>query len=117
MDFKDHLEALIYAINQLDDDPKSCILFFNHPDKKYPMVHDMLHLAIAHINHTDDVNFHHDLIKRIEKWLDYRVHDHMWACHETHFHTTFNQFVCCPFTCLNEISTVIQKSLDKTLIS
>ena len=113
MDFKTHLETLIQGILHLDEDPKLSLHFYYNPDKKREMFYNLLHHAIEHVDRTQDLGHHAALIQRITKWMDHRYDLYMWPCHEVHFHVTFDQYLACPFTCLDEIATCIQKAIEK----
>ena len=113
MSYQLYLKILRSGIDNADSDPDACMLFWRNPSQKVKLVQDMLGLAISKIDNTQDHEACINKTRDIMKWLDNHWQDTTWPCHEVHFHTSFNEYIACPYTCLNEIVTCIDKICER----
>lgn len=109
MSYQQYLQQLQRNIREVDSDANATMMFWRFPENKAKLIIDMLHFAILYIDKNQDQDFHDHKIREITKWLDNKWHDSAWPCHDVHFHTTFNEYICCPYTCLDEIASTLQK--------
>ena len=109
MSYQQYIAFLQDSINNCDNDTDMTMLFWRNPSQKAKLVHDMLHMALMKIDKLDNEHVREDKVSEIMKWLDNKWDAFAWPCHDTHFHTDFREYVICPFTCLNEIVTCLEK--------
>ena len=106
---KHNLTMLRVAIEQVDADPVKSLAFYNNPEMRIRFIKDVLMFSITQIDNIEDPIEKKVRSILIMDLLDKNYQQYAWPAHETHFHTNFMQHAGCPFACLNEISTIIEK--------
>ncbi len=120
-----HLKFLVSVVNSIDNDPQKSMLFYttalttttveNKPPKdiRWRLLVDSLYNFEAHLENKDI--YDRSLERSVDDILDklntrYQNHQHLcWKSHEHHFHTTVQDYVNCPITCLCEIGEFLDK--------
>jgi len=107
---RQHLYFLAHELLRIDSDIPAVMTLWNAPERKYPMIVDMLKHSAELNEKIENDNECFMYAKRVLDHINARpwMH-HLWGCHDTHFHTNFKQFVDCPITSLNEIAEVVTK--------
>ena len=110
---KQNLTMLHDAIEQVDSDPTQSLLFYNNPKMRLKFIKDVLYFSVHQLDNIDDPVSIQLRSNEITNFLDVNFQQYAWPSHETHFHTNFMQHSSCPFTCLNEISTIVEKLIKE----
>lgn len=106
---KSNLNLLREGIESFDNDAEKSLFFYNNPKARLQLIQELLSFSVRKIDGLEDPISNHIRMNEILVWLDNNYHGHEWPAHEVHFHTNFYQFASCTFTCLNEISSMIEK--------
>lgn len=101
------------AIEQMDNDPTKSLYFYNNPAAKVKLLQDLVNFSVQQIDRIEDPVAAHMRASEISNFLDVHFQQYTWGAHEVHFHTNFNQFASCTFTCLTEISAIIEKVIKE----
>src|SRR3974377_1485707 len=103
---KDNLEIVFHILEDTDSIGEKSLFFYNNPVARQ----QFLHAAIAFsVQQTGNILESQQKKQEILEWIDKRFQEYTWPAHETHFHTNFMQHCDCPFTCLKEIDSIIEK--------
>jgi len=97
------------SIDELEEDGDKSLFFYNNPRSRAKLIQDMLAFSVAHIDHIHEPLDNSKRVHEIIRWLDNNYQGFEWPLHEVHFHPNFFTFCTCTFTCLNEISDVLEK--------
>jgi hypothetical protein len=121
-----HIKLLSEIIGNIDNDPMRSLAFYTgtlpdychqlHPPKdcKWVLMVDTL----CHIEkHRDSAanEYEKNIEYTVRQILDklnskYQQHQNLcWESHKHHFHTTIEEYVNCPVTCLTEISEFLDR--------
>jgi len=114
---KDNLEMIRHIIEDTDNVGEKSLFFYNNPQARLNFLHEIIAFSVHQCDHIHDPI---DIQRRkadIIQWLDNNFQGYGWPAHEVHFHTNFMQHAGCPFTCLNEISTIIEKLMRERFAS
>jgi hypothetical protein len=104
------------AIEALDEDPMKSMYFYNNPQAKVKLLQDIIAFSIERADGL--TNYAADMrMQEILNFLDVNFQQYTWPAHEVHFHTNFTQHISCPYCCLNEISTIIEKLIKEKFAS
>lgn len=111
-----NLIMLREALEQVDADPMKSMYFYNHSEAKIKLLRDIIGFSVEKV---DELRAYEadTRMQEIINFLDINFQKYAWPAHEVHFHTNFTQHVSCPFTCLNEISTIIEKMIKEKFAS
>jgi len=110
---KNNLQALREALEHFDNDPTNSLFFYNNPRARTEMMKSVLWATIIHGEGINDPVLIDLRFSEIVGFLDRNFQAFAWPAHEVHFHTNFMQHSECPFTCLNEISTILEKLIKE----
>jgi hypothetical protein len=110
---KNNLNMVREGIESFDNDGEKSLFFYNNPQARVQLLQELLEFSVAKLDNITDRTENRSKAKEIIKWLDSNYHGYEWSAHEVHFHTSFYQFASCPFTCLNEISSMIEKLIKE----
>lgn len=110
---KSNLTLVREGLESFDADGDKSLFFYNNPQARIKLLQELLEFSVARINGINDQIEVRSRAVEIVKWLDVNYHGFEWPAHEVHFHTSFYQFASCPFTCLNEISSMIEKLIKE----
>ena len=110
---KHNLSMLRDALEQIDNDPQKSMLFYNNPKMRLKFIQDVLNFSISQLDNIDNPAEMQLRYNELTTFLDINFQQYGWPAHEVHFHTNFMQHSSCPFTCLNEISTIIEKIIKE----
>lgn len=105
------LEELAHTLKALDSQGEFSLIFYHNPERHYQTVTDMLHITVAS-QHTASEMTQAQLQNRYDQALSRLMSEfwpHMYAAHEVHFHTSFDKYCNCPFTCLTELVDCVAK--------
>jgi len=100
------------ALEGADSDPNKSLFFYNNPRARMEFFKQALWFSVEQEGITDPANMDRRA-DEILMWLDKNFQQYGWAAHEVHFHTNFYQHCACPFTCLNEISSILEKLIKE----
>lgn len=109
---RQNLEVLKQQIDEVDSEiiyAESWLFSTNRKNLFLPMLQRNI-LAINKPNGADEF---HSKMKEILSFLDERFYANTWPLHDVHFHKNFEEYVYCPYTCLNEISECLEKILKE----
>jgi hypothetical protein len=107
-----NINFLYDAFTQYDNDPQRTMFLWSHPQKKAELFNHLLHESIHGIDHLENFECERKH-KEILHWLDNHYDVYTWPLHDVHFHTDIMEWISCPFTCLNEITTTLSKILKE----
>jgi len=108
---KYNINFVVDALNVYDNDPQKSLFFWNNPSQKIDLVK---HLLLGSVMKEGLHDFEAEMkMKAIMLWFDLHYSDYAWPTHDVHFHTSFAQYVNCPYTCLNEISSNLEKLIKE----
>lgn len=110
---KANLIMLREAIEQADNDPAKSLFFYNNPKARIKFLTDVIEFTVMQLDKIDNPFAASVRIGEINIFLDTNFQAYGWPAHEVHFHTNFLQHASCTFTCLNEISTIIEKLIKE----
>lgn len=110
---KNNLEVLHDGIEAFDNNAKQSLFFYNNPTARLQLIADLLTFSVQQIDKIDDPVALRLRVHEILKFIDINFHQYSWPAHEVHFHTNFLQHASCTFTCLNELSTIIEKLIKE----
>lgn len=105
------------AIESVDNDGNKSLFFYNNPNARLHFLRDVLSFSVHTTDKTDDDYYIQNRVLEITNWLDANFQQYTWPAHEVHFHTNFMQHCGCPFTCMNEISTIVEKLIKEKFAS
>jgi hypothetical protein len=106
---KNNLTMLREGLESFDNDPQKSLFFYNNPQARIKLIQEIIEYSVHHFQSTNDPTAIRIEATHITDWLSGNYHGYEWSAHETHFHTSFASFASCPFTCLNEITTMLEK--------
>lgn len=110
---KNNLNMIKDTIEAADNDANKSLFFYNNPDARVRFIMDIIRFsahAVDNMQNEVDIQIRS---QQIIEYLDRNYHQYAWPAHEIHFHTSFMQHASCPFTCLNEISTIVEKMMKE----
>lgn len=110
---KANLNMLREGLESFDNDPHKSLFFYNNPQARIKLIQEILEYSVHHFSNIDDPTEIRSQSVHIIDWLNGNYHGYEWSAHEVHFHTSFFQFASCPFTCLNEISSLLEKLIKE----
>lgn len=110
---KNNLNMLRDGLEQFDNDPTKSLYFYNNPKARLELIHELLMFSAHKIEGIQDQYEAQSRVNEILQWLDHNFQQYTWAAHEVHFHTNFMQHCGCTFTCLTEISTILEKLIKE----
>lgn len=110
---KDNLTFLREGLESFDNDYDKSKFFYDNPQARIKLIQEILEFSVHRFSNINDPTEVRSRAVDIIKWLDGNYHGYEWTAHEVHFHTSFYQFASCPFTCLNEISTMLEKVIKE----
>jgi hypothetical protein len=130
---KNHLNLLRTALSDIDQKQDLSIAMWQRPQIKYPnLCHALEHIVVDQdfrsVEYSDYNEIRGNVIIRVKSILDSlnirfleitskgnpRKGYVPWSCHDCHFHTDFESFVSCPYTCFGEICELLEK-IEKDL--
>lgn len=117
LNVKNNLTFLRDGIEIFDNDGEKSLYFYEHPSAKAELIVEILTHSTFHVDHLKDPISTKLRVNEIMKWLDSNFQAYAWAAHEVHFHTNFMQHSICPYTCLNEISSILEKMIKEKFAS
>ncbi len=121
---KEYLTNLSHILNEIDNNPVKSMMFFTTPmltttinnkpqdDCRWLLINNIVHNLVHELTQLHDMQ---DVQKNTEQILyninnKYQQNQNLcWISHSHHFHSTFEEYVNCPVTCLYEISEFIHK--------
>ena len=106
---KQNLSLIRETIEGADSDPNKSLFFYNNPRARASFIMDIIQFSAHHVDGIHDPVAMQLRTSEILQWLDIHFQQYAWPAHEVHFHTSFMEQASCPYTCLNEISTIIEK--------
>lgn len=125
---KNHLNLLRTALNDIDQNPALSMALWAKPETKFPnLAHALEHIVFDQdfrfVKYNDYVEIRGNVIIRVKEILSQLDSRYMevtskgnpakqyvpWRLHDSHFHTDFEQFVTCPFTCFAEVCEFLEK--------
>lgn len=126
---RNNLNEITIALNVIDNNPRICMNFLDHPDLLAQDIHNLhLHVrstnnkttkmdiifalirsSVLQYNYPNSIDMLESKVREIYTFIDSRYDKYVWILHEVHFHTNFGQYVNCPFTTASEISEVLNK--------
>lgn len=112
---KANLWMLHEAIEQTDADANKSLYFYNNPKARVRFLINVLEFTAAQVDQLDDPLANAKRVGEILAFMDTHFQAYGWPAHEAHFHTNFMQHASCTFTCLNEISTIVEKLIKEKL--
>jgi hypothetical protein len=126
-----HIQQLKSIIDAHMDDPRYSKIFGDEPALKYKMIYNLLGDLVFKIDFLGDpATGPLEIERRRDKILEtinsryqyiigqpykaYLTQKEMcsyipWRLHDTHFHPAFDDYVKCPFTCLAELSEMVER--------
>lgn len=110
---KSNLNMLREGIEQFDNDAERSLYFYNNPLARQQLINEILTFSAHKIDGIQDPIQAKMRVTEILSWMDNHFQAYGWPAHEVHFHTNFLQHAGCPYTCLNEISTILEKLLKE----
>lgn len=110
---KANLLMLREAIEQVDSDPNKSLYFYNNPKARVKFLTDVIAFTVEQLDKLDNPISASFRINEINVFLDTHFQAYGWPAHEVHFHTNFLSHCACTFTCLNEISTIVEKLIKE----
>jgi hypothetical protein len=108
---KANLNFIRYQLEEFESNPERALIAMHDNNKKCAVVLAAITNSAIYLNGID-VNDHDGLTTRIVEiitYLDDNYHEYAWPLHDVHFHTNFKAYVHCPFTCITEISVMLDK--------
>lgn len=121
---KEYLSNLSQILNEIDNNPVRSLQFFTTPmtttnitnkpkdDCRYILIVDIIRNLIhsfTQLQNEDDVQKNLDqILYNINSKFQHNQ-QLCWPSHIHHFHSTFEDYVNCPVTCLFELSEFISK--------
>jgi hypothetical protein len=109
---KHNLSFIFDALTSVDNDPAKSMHFWNNPSDKIKLFGDILMHSVVGQDHLQGFEAE-QRAREIIKWIDQHYDAQAWPLHDVHFHTNFEQYINCPFTCLNEITSNIEKMIKE----
>jgi hypothetical protein len=130
---KTHINLLKQALSDIDQKPQLSLQMWERPGIKYPnLCHALEHIVVDQdfrgIEYEDYNQIRGSVIIHVKRILD-SINSRFleisgkgnpnkgyipWRLHDCHFHTNFEQYVSCPFTCFGEICELLEK-IEKDL--
>lgn len=110
---KNNLNMLREGIEHFDNDAERSLYFYNNPTARQQLIMEILTVGTHRIEGIQDPIQAKMRVTEILTWLDNNFQGYGWPAHEVHFHTNFMQHCGCTFTCLNEISTILEKLIKE----
>lgn len=110
---KSNFEYLKRTLDEFDTDTEKSLWFYNNPRARAKLVQEILSFSVARLNNITEPVENNTRVHELIRWLDNNYQGNEWPLHEVHFHPTFFNFCTCTFTCLNEISSVMEKIIQK----
>jgi hypothetical protein len=114
---KDNLDIVFHILEDTDNVGEKSLFFYNNPQARLQFLNEIISFSIHRTDSSHDPIHIDKRRQQIIEWIDSRYQEYAWPAHETHFHTSFMQHCGCPFTCLNEISTIIEKLMRNKFAS
>lgn len=114
---KANLEMIHHIIEDTDAVGEKSLFFYNNPAARQKFITEILQFSVFKIQDTENPIEIQQKASEILTWLDKNFQEYAWPAHEVHFHTNFMQHCGCPFTCLNEISNIIEKLMNNKFAS
>jgi hypothetical protein len=109
---KHNINFIYDTFMQYDNDPQRTMFLWDHPEKKEELFTHLLHASIHGIDHLEGFECEQKH-RNIITWLDNHYDAYTWPLHDIHFHTTIMKWISCPYTCLNEIVSTLEKILKE----
>jgi hypothetical protein len=106
---KHNINFLFDTLVSYDNDAQKSMFLWEHPAKKAEIFNYILHESIHGIDKLEHGFSCETRHRDIMKWLDSHYDVYTWPLHDIHFHTNIMEWISCPFTCLNEIVTMLDK--------
>lgn len=105
------LELLLKNLKDLDSQsPEFCIQFYNKHYMHSALITDILRSSVRQLfpnsKSIEDLYSRYDMV--YNRMVDLHW-DNQYQCHDVHFHKTFEEWLNCPFTCLQEILDFLEK--------
>lgn len=105
------IELLLKELKNLEtQSAEFSLVFYNKPHMRCMLFSDILHSSVARLfpsaQSIDDLYRRYDLT--YNRLVD-RHWDNQYQCHDVHFHKTFEDWLSCPFTCLQEVIDFLEK--------
>lgn len=110
---KNNLTMLREGLESFDNDAEKSLYFYNNPAARLQLINELLAFSAHKLDGINDPIAARMRVTEILTFLDNNFQAYGWAAHEVHFHTNFMQHAGCTFTCLNEISTIIEKLIKE----
>ena len=114
---KQNLQLLKDAIDGMDNDSEKSLYFYNNPPARIQFILEVLSFSTHKLQNLNDPIEIKMRTSEIVQWLDKNFQGYGWPAHEVHFHTNCFQHCSCPFTCMNEISTMMEKLIKEKFAS
>jgi hypothetical protein len=106
---KQNLLFIKEGFDSFDADPQKTMYFYNNPSAKIKLFQELCQLSAMRIEGICNPLDNNTRSVEIYEWLNTHFHKFTWSAHDVHFHTNFSEYLSCPYTCLNEISTCLDK--------
>lgn len=110
---KSNLAFVHEGLEHYDSDGERSLFMYNNPSARIQLITELISYSVSRMEGKYNPVEIKQRTEEIMRWLDGNYHGYEWCAHETHFHTSFAGFASCPFTCLNEISTTIEKLIKE----
>lgn len=105
------IEMLLKNLKELDSQSVDfCMAFYHKPHMHSMLITDILRSSVAQIfpqaKSIEDLHSRMDLV--YHRLVDSHW-DNQYQCHDVHFHKSFEEWLNCPFTCLQEVLDFLEK--------
>lgn len=106
---KNHFQHMKSYLDHIDEDSDRAVQFMSLENKMDRIVRNLLAASIVKYELLQADAEIEKRIRIITEYLDSHFYNFTWPLHDCHFHTNFETYINCPFTCAAEISECLNK--------